>query len=167
MRRLTIVTLAIVAGGCGGGPKPPDRPAASATAPAYPRSHFGDEALTKLAAHFEQWAKEQRADDKAVFGRVEVLPLTETILPYGIGSYQKEVRLPIILTTGPGWALMKPAEREALATKVFRHAADQLRELKHEPALLPTLTIQTAQGMELAWINFADEGRKHLHGEDD
>ena len=50
-----------------------------------------------------------------LFSRVEVLPPTRTVLPYGVGAYQQEPRLPAILTIGPGWASQEPEEKEVAA----------------------------------------------------
>ncbi len=71
--------------------------------PAYTRDKILDPKLAEVARAFTAWAGEQKVQAGAVFGRVEVLPPAPTLLPYGIGTYQKELRLPAILITGPGW----------------------------------------------------------------
>ena len=88
------------------------------------------------------------------------------MLPYGVGAYQQEPRLPAILTTGPGWASQEPEEKEAAAAQAFRKLSLGLEALKLDPPLRPTLTIQTASGLELAWINDLVEGRKNVHGDE-
>ena len=101
-----------------------------------------------------------------LFRRVEVPPPTRTVLPYGVGAYQQEPRLPAILTTGPGWASQEPEEKEAVAAQAFANLSQALEALKLDPPLRPTLTIQTPSGLELAWINDLIEGRKNIHGDE-
>ena len=73
--------------------------------PAYTRDKILDPKLTEVARAFKAWAGEQKSQAGAAFGSVEVLPPAPTLLPYGIGTYQKQLRLPAILITGPGWHL--------------------------------------------------------------
>ena len=101
-----------------------------------------------------------------LFSRVEVLPPTQTVLPYGVGAYEQEPRLPAILTIGPGWASQNPEEKEAVAAQAFRKLSQGLEALKLDPPLRPTLTIQTPSGLELAWMNDLNEGRRNIHGDD-
>jgi hypothetical protein len=89
-----------------------------------------------------------------------------TVQPYGVGAYQQEPRLPVILTTGPGWAALKPPEKEEMAAQAFQDFSERLQALQREPPLQPTLTIQTSQGMELAWINHLDPSGKNVHGDE-
>jgi hypothetical protein len=65
----------------------------SALPPAYPRTQILDPKLAEVARSFAAWAGEQKVGEQPLFGRVEVLPPVETLLPYGIGTYQKEPRL--------------------------------------------------------------------------
>ena len=95
-----------------------------------------------------------------------MLPPTQTVLPYGVGAYQQEPRLPAILTIGPGWASQEPEEKEAAAAQAFRKLSLGLEALKLDPPLRPTLTIQTPSGLELAWMNDLNEGRRNIHGDD-
>ena len=88
------------------------------------------------------------------------------MLPYGVGAYQQEPRLPAILTTGPGWASQEPEEKEAVAAQAFRKLSQGIEALKLDPPLRPTLTIQTPSGLELAWMNDLNEGRKNIHGDE-
>jgi hypothetical protein len=86
-------------------------------------------------------------------------------LPYGIGTYQKQPRLPAILTTGPGWRDLAADDREALAARAFQELSRRLESSAGAAAVRATLTIQTPQGLELCWINELEPGRKLLHGE--
>lgn len=95
-----------------------------------------------------------------------MLPPTQTVLPYGVGAYEQELRLPTILTTGPGWASRNPEEKEAVAVQVFRELSQGIEALKLAPPLRPTLTIQTPSGFEIAWMNHLDEGQRNIHGDD-
>lgn len=161
---LLMASLLVSTSGCGtrvSGPAPSDLP------PAYTSGQITDPKLEEVAQQFKTWAEGQQAVDERVFSRIEILPPVETLSPYGIGTFQKERRLPAILTTGPGWSQLKPAERELLASKAYQELAGRLAALESKPPLLPTVTLQTPQGLELAWINDLPQGRKLLHGDDD
>ncbi len=136
---------------------------------AYARSQINDPELQRYAEEFKTWALKQRAGATTpgpLFSRVEVLPPTKTVLPYGVGAFEQELRLPIILTTGPGWASQTPDEKEAVAAQAFRTLFQGIEALKLDPPLRPTLTIQTPSGLELAWMNDLNEGRRNIHGDD-
>jgi universal stress protein E len=148
----------------------PSQPAWAQGLPdAYPRAQFNDPRLRALAQEFQTWALGQRSAGAApapLFSRVEVQPTTRTVLPYGVGAYQQEPRLPVILTTGAGWPAQEPEEKEAAAARAYRKLSRALDDLKLDPPLRPTLTIQTPSGLELAWINDRVEGRKNIHGDE-
>jgi hypothetical protein len=135
--------------------------------PAYTRDKILDPKLAEVARAFTVWAGEQKVKAVAVFGRIEVLPPAPTLLPYGIGTYQKELRLPAILITGPGWRALAGDDREALAARAFQELSRLLESSAGAPAVRATVTIQTPQGLELCWINGLEPGRKLLHGEDE
>ncbi len=148
----------------------PKRPALGQGLPdAYPRSQINDPRLRTLAQEFQTWALQQETGGTPaaqLFSRVEVQPPTRTVLPYGVGAYQQEPRLPAILTTGPGWNSQEPEAKEAAAAAAFRKLSLSLDALKLDPPLHPTLTIQTSSGLELAWINDLVAGRKNVHGDE-
>jgi hypothetical protein len=134
---------------------------------AYTRNQITDPALRKVAEEIQSWTVQQvGAGGQALYSRVEVLPTAQTVQPYGVGAFQQEPRLPVILTTGAGWDGLQTAEKEAKAAQAFRDVSTRLQALKRQPPLLPTLTLQTPQGMELAWINHLDPSGKHLHGDE-
>ena len=133
--------------------------------PAYTRDKILDPKLAEAARAFTAWAGEQKVQARAVFSRVEVLPPAPTLLPYGIGTYQKQLRLPAILTTGPGWRDLAADDREALAARAFQELSRLLESSTSTPAVRATVTIQTPQGLELCWINELEPGRRLLHGE--
>jgi hypothetical protein len=153
--------------GCGtSAPRPDDvMEASSELPPAYTRDKIIDPKLADVSRAFTGWVEAQKAGTAPIFSRVEVLPPTPTVLPYGIGANQKEVRLPAILITGAGWSSLKAQERESLAARAFSELAARLTAAKPEPPIRPSLTIQTPQGLELAWINSLEPGEKSLHGE--
>jgi hypothetical protein len=134
--------------------------------PAYTRDKILDPKLAEVARKFTAWAGEQKVQAGAVFGRVEVLPPAPTLLPYGIGTYEKQLRLPAILITGPGWRALAGDDREALAARTFQELSRLLESSASASAVRATVTIQTPQGLELCWINDLEPGRKLLHGED-
>jgi hypothetical protein len=163
---LSLGVLAGIGLGCNL-PSPPAEPPPGAAAdlpPAYLRNQITDAGLRAVAKEFTEWALAQRAGDQAVYGRVEVLPPAQTVQPYGVGAYQQEPRLPVILTTGPSWDRLKAREKEARAAEAFHHMEGLLKGLKHDPPLRPTLAVQTPEGMELGWINRLDPGGTNLHG---
>jgi hypothetical protein len=133
--------------------------------PAYTRDKILDPKLAEVARTFTAWAGEKQAPAGAIFSRVEVLPPAPTLLPYGVGTYQKQLRLPAILTTGPGWRDLSGDDREALAARAFQELSRLLGSSTGAAAVHATLTIQTPQGLELSWINELEPGRKLLHGE--
>jgi GAF domain-containing protein len=146
---------------------PAERPANGELAPAYTRNAIVDPALREVAETIRTQAlQEAGADRRALYSRVEVLPPAQTVQPYGVGVYQQEPRLPVILTTGPAWAGLKQADKETRVAKTFRAIAAQLEALKRTPPLQLTLTIQTPQGEELGWINHLDPSGKNLHGDE-
>jgi hypothetical protein len=135
--------------------------------PAYTRDKILDPKLAEVARTFTAWAGEQKAQTGAAFGAIEVLPPAPTLLPYGIGTYQKQLRLPAILITGPGWHSLTADKREALAARAFQELSRLLESSASASTVRATVTIQTPQGLELCWINDLEPGRKLLHGEDE
>jgi hypothetical protein len=135
--------------------------------PAYTRDKILDPRLAEVARAFTAWASEQRAQTGDVFGRVDVLPPAPTLLPYGIGTYQKQLRLPAILITGPGWNGLSRDDREAMAARAFQELSRLLESSHNGSAVRATITVQTPQGLELCWINNLEPGKKLLHGEDE
>lgn len=128
---------------------------------------INDPRLIEEGRRFKDWAVNERRGPNAppLFSRVEVLPPTQTVLPYGVGAFQQEPRLPVILTTGPGWAALTPQAKETLIAQAFSDLSARLKALALNPSLRPTLTIQTPSGLVLGWINDLEESRKNLHGE--
>jgi hypothetical protein len=142
-------------------------PPAGDLPPAYTRDKILDPKLAEVARAFTAWAGAQKGGPEPVFARVEVLPPAPTLLPYGIGTYQKQPRLPAILITGPGWRSLSRDDREALAARAFQELSRLLESSATTPAVRATVTIQTPQGLELCWINDLEPGGKLLHGEDE
>jgi hypothetical protein len=135
--------------------------------PAYTSNQITDPALHRIAEEIRDLAVKQiGAGGLPLFSRAEVLVPVKTVQPYGVGAFQQELRLPVILTTGLGWAGLKQQDKDAKVAQTFNAISAKLETLKHQPPLWPTLTIQTPQGMELAWINHLDASGKNLHGED-
>lgn len=159
--RVEVVLLltGLALSGCGPSRQPPN---ADDLPSAYPRGQINDPKLAEAAQGFATWAKAQVAEGQPIYQRVEILPPADTLLPYGIGAFQKETRLPAILTVGQGWQSLKPQVREETLATAFRELVSRLTNF----AIKPTLTVQTSQGLELAWVNDLIPGQKLLHGED-
>jgi hypothetical protein len=157
------IAFAALTGAAGCRPAAP--PAAADLPPAYERATITDPKVAEVARGFTTWAGQQQAGGQPMFGRVEVLPPASTLQPYGIGTYEKKPRLPAILTTGSGWAALPADRREAAVAAAFTELSDRLAGIKTEPPLRPTLTVQTPQGLELAWVNDVVPGRRLLHGD--
>jgi hypothetical protein len=157
------VAAALASTGCGRRAVP----SAEDLPPAYTRDKILDPKLAEVALAFTAWAADQKAQAGPVFTKVEVLPPSPTLLPYGVGTYQKQLRLPAILITGPGWRSLTADEREALAARAFRELIQLLESSARESPVRATVTVQTPQGLELCWINDLEPGRKLLHGADE
>ena len=59
---------------------------------------------------------------------------------------------------------MNDDDREALAARAYQELSRLLKAKASAVAVRATVTIQTPQGLELAWINDLEPGRKLLHG---
>jgi hypothetical protein len=146
---------------------PPPAPAGQELPPAYTSRQITDPTLRQLAEELQNWAlKQVGLGGQPLYSRAEVLAPVQTVMPYGVGAYQQEPRLPVILTTGPGWAGLARADKEAKVAEMFRTLTAKLETFKVQPPLRPTLTIQTPQGLELGWINYLDPNGKNLHGDE-
>jgi hypothetical protein len=165
LRSLGAILLASAGCSRSAGPTPGDM-ASGGMPPAYTRDKILDPKLAEAARAFTAWAVDQKVGAKPVFSRVETLPPAPTLLPYGIGTYQKQARLPAILITGPGWPDLSRDDREALAARAYRELSQLLESTAVDPPVRATVTIQTPQGLELGWINEPEPGRTLLHGED-
>jgi hypothetical protein len=149
-------------------PKPPS--SIESMPAAYARSQINDPRLHALGGEFQTWVLKQQTQGPSpapLFTRVEVLPPVLTVLPYGVGAYEQEPRLPVVLTIGPGWKTQEPEEKEAIAARVFGELSRCLEALSLRPALRPTLTIQTQSGLVLSWINDLVKGRRNVHGDEE
>lgn len=155
--------LAALSPGC----DPPRPPVKTGLPPAYTSNQITDPALQEVVEQLKLWAAKQAGDGgKPLYSKIEILRPVPTVQPYGVGVYQQEMRLPVIFTTGPAWAGLKHTAKEEAAALAFREISSKLQTVKAEPALQPTLTIQTTQGMELAWINRLEPGGRNVHGDD-
>jgi len=159
---LTLAGLALALAGCDRSSVPKgDLP------PAYTSNRITDPALGEVSNEIHAWAVERTgAEGKPLYEKVEVLPPAPIVQPYGVGVFQQEMRLPVILTTGPGWDGLTAAEKEDAVASAFREFSDRLLVVKREPPLRPTLTVQTPEGLELSWINHLDPTEKNVHGDD-
>jgi hypothetical protein len=148
--------------------EPPEAPRKSpALPPAYTSNLITDPALVGVIEEIRDWTlKRTGAEEKPLYSRVEVLHPVKTVQPYGVGVFQQESRLPVILTTGPGWEGLSHEQREAAVAEAFNHIQDLLKPLHDDSSPRCTLTVQTPLGIELAWINHLDPSGHNVHGND-
>lgn len=133
--------------------------------PVYPRATITSPQIAEAASQFNKWAGELQVDGTPVFSRIEILPPVQTLEPYGIGTYQRALRLPVVLTTGTAWTTIPAEQREQITAAVFTNLSERLADAKSDPIISPTVTVQTPQGLELAWVNSVANGRRLLHGD--
>ena len=147
--------------GCGEPPAPvheTPQPRPASTAPRF----------EQVVEPFRRWVLDQKAADQQPFySRVEVLPVTQTVLPYGVGVNQQEPRLPVIVTTGPGWAKLTSGERHMAVARAFKEIEDGLHRAEQGAGVRATLTLQSPRGMLLAWINDTVSEPEFIHGDVD
>ncbi len=135
--------------------------------PAYLRSVISEPKLLRVAEEFQRWVQTANRSPKGrpLFSRTEVLPVAQTLLPYGVGVYQQEPRLPVILTTGAGWGELGAEQQEKFIAGIYEELAGRLERAGLDHPYRPTLTLQTPQGLLLAWINGMFPRERLLHGE--
>jgi hypothetical protein len=161
---VTMMALGLAASGC----RPPQAPPRTRDLPpAYTSNQITDPELLRTADGIRAWAAERTGTgERPLYSKAQILSPVPIVQPYGVGSYQQELRLPVLLTTGPGWAGIPHEGHEAKAAEAFREIAGRLKALGGDPVLQPTLTIQTPEGMGLAWINHLDPGGRNVHGDE-
>jgi len=134
--------------------------------PAYPRSDITDPALVDASKQIQTYINEQKsALGDSLFSKTEILAPAKIVLPYGVGVFQQELRMPVILTTGTGWKSMKQSEKETEVKAAYQNMLNILQKLK--APLKPSLTIQTPQGLEISWINDLNGSSKFVFGDED
>jgi hypothetical protein len=134
--------------------------------PAYPRTSITDPATQQGVKALEAAVNAMKGSDgQPLYAGVEILPPTRTVLPYGVGRYQQQTRLPVILTTGPVWAKLDTTRREALVRQTHQEC---LQALERSACKLPlTLTVQEPRGWQVAWLNDPEPGRSTFVGDAD
>jgi hypothetical protein len=166
--KLVALGFLLGVGGCEGFSGPPPGADWQGTSATEGRRSITD---PKLRAVAEDWQtgvlKQQAADGQPVFSRAELLPITMTALPYGVGAYEQQPRLPVILTTGPGWSALRAEQKEQQIALAYKDLADRLEKAGLGKDARPTLTLQTPQGMLLAWMNDLPSAGKRIHGDND
>ncbi len=161
------LVLMLALGGCGSTSQTLASAAPRGLPSALAGSTVTDPKLAPVAEQFQSWilSQESPPDRQPLFSRVEILPVTLTVLPYGVGANQQEPRLPVIVTTGPGWTRLTPDQKEQQIARVYHELVDRLGRSDAEKRLRPTLTLQTPQGIVLSWINEITDGRKLIYGD--
>jgi len=134
--------------------------------PAYPRSAITDPATVLGIKTLEvAVAALKGADGQPLYSAVEILPPTRTVLPYGVGRYEQQMRLPVILTTGPAWAKLDSVAREKLVRDTHARCIEALSRAACKLPL--TLTVQEPRGWQVAWMNDPEPGRSIFVGDGD
>jgi hypothetical protein len=162
-----IPCAALASAGCGWFAPPP--PGGAPAVPVESRTAITDPKLKAVVEGWHDWVLQQKPAPAGppLFSRAEILPVTVTTLPYGVGAYQQQPRLPVILTTGPGWSALKSEQKEEQTARAYRELEDRLRKAGLALECRPTLTLQTPQGLLLAWVNEVSDVRKLIHGDTD
>lgn len=133
--------------------------------PVYPRSAISDPGILRAAGLIRDLAlRERTADGAELYSACDILPPAKSVLPYGVGQYEQQLRLPVILTTSAAWEKLNgESRREKLAG--LREAAERFTS---EVAGLkgPTITVVNPRGWQVAWLNGPpSEGRMFLGDE--
>jgi hypothetical protein len=165
--RFLAFCLLIGASGCEGSSAPPP-------GHDWQEAAEGPRSITdpKLRVVAEEWRtrvlqQAETAGQQPLFSRAELLPVTMSALPYGVGVYQQQPRLPVILTTGPGWPALDAEQKEKQIALVYKDLSDHLQTTGFGEGCRPALTLQTPRGMLLAWINQVPTTGKRIHGDND
>lgn len=169
MKRTLLVISLVGFGLLSGCSRPPQRqPIAQADSlpPAYPRTSITDPTTVQGVKALEAAVNSMKGSDgQPLYAGLEILPPTRTVLPYGVGRYQQQTRLPVILTTGPAWAKLDTTRREALVRQTHQEC---LQALERSACKLPlTLTVQEPRGWQVAWLNEPEPGRSIFVGDAD
>jgi len=165
MKRLAILMTGMgFLAGCGApAPVPADHEATGE--PVYPRSAISNPGVLRVAGLIRDLALRERTTAGAeLFSACDILPPAKSVLPYGVGQYEQQLRLPVILTTSPAWDKVS-AESRRVALAGFREAAERFTadvpELKGA-----TITVVNSRGWQIAWLNgTAHDGRMFLGDE--
>ena len=134
--------------------------------PAYPKSDITDPALVDASKQIHSFVNARKsASGDSLFSKTEILAPAKIVLPSGVGVFQQELRLPVILTTNKGWRTLKQEEKELEVKSAFQQMLTILQKMK--TPLKPSLTIQTPQGLEISWINELNGSSKLVFGDED
>lgn len=165
MTRILLLIL-ILGIGCVPTPNPMAPAADPSMAPAYPRSTIEDPPTARAAAELVNLVKKrQTVEGENLFDRCDVLPPVRSILPYGAGQYEQLTRLPIIVTTGPGWDKLNGDSRQKELRTLFVSITQTMQGLNNMGG--PTLTVVNPRGWQVAWMNDACIGRPLFVGDAD
>lgn len=165
MNRLTVLVIGMgFLVGCGA-PAPVVLVNETIGEPVYPRSAISDPGILKVAGLIRDLALRKRtADGAELFSGCDILPPAKSVLPYGVGQYEQQLRLPVILTTSAAWEKLN-AESRRTALTGLREAAE--RFASDVPGLNgPTITVVNSRGWQVAWLNGpVPDGRMFLGDE--
>lgn len=164
-RILTFLILGLIGCGMPQTEKIPPMPDGNLP-PAYPRSDITDPVLVDASKQIQTYINGRKAaSGDLFFSKTEILAPAKIVLPYGVGVFQQELRLPVILTTNKGWRTLKQDEKEMEVKLAFKQMLNILQKMN--TSLKPSLTIQTPQGLEISWVNELNGGNKLVFGDED
>lgn len=167
MKNLPIILGAmVIIAGC----NPSDQDKSKFIVPAQTQTPFNrgetqDADLQKAGRAIREWVDSRKtADGVPKFGKTEILAPASIVMPYGVGMFQQEMRVPIILTTAMGWKSLQSEEKEKEVTQAFEEFKKILQQCSIPRK--PSLTLQTPQGLEISWVNDIQKGQKLVFGDE-
>ncbi|MFN5289735.1 MAG: hypothetical protein ACK5E4_06550 [Planctomycetia bacterium] len=161
-----ILGAMVIIAGC----NPNDQNKSKVIVPAQTQTPFNrgetqDADLQKTGRAIREWVESRKTTDGIPkFVKTEILAPASIVMPYGVGMFQQEMRVPIILTTGMGWKSLQPEEKEKEVIQAFEEFKKFLQQCTIPRK--PSLTLQTPQGLEISWVNEIQKGQKLVFGDE-
>jgi hypothetical protein len=130
---------------------PAVKPAEASAEPVYPRSTISDPETKRVAAIVRNlFLERQTRKGEKLFSSCDILPPARSVLPYGVGQYEQQLRLPIIVTTATAWDRLDGPGRRSILADLHESS---IRYIAEVPALKgPSITVVNSKGWQVAWL---------------